>query len=216
MCNSRSWFVWLISIVALSGCGKSLIERVNSGHHLRSHWRVRVHGLAAGRRDWDLVVSEKADRFHILAKTKTRESQLQEWKDLTFSILYPGKETIFKIPLEGKPTSFKLRDQSDLAPYRFWRVNPLNYSEAGREKVGALECVKLTASGQGVGGIQLDQTLWVNPELGYLCKSTTTSGGEPFGYELECLEVESNPAFAENFFAAPAGAVAAESAPRAW
>lgn len=202
--------LFLLTLLAC-GCGSSLIGRANSPHQIKAHWNLKD-----GFKPFDLTVFENKESFRVITKTKTKSHQYGPYdEEVKYNLLYVGGSTLYKINPDGAAYSCEL-DKADLARLRFWRVPDVNYKEAGKEKVGKFDCIKFTASGTGFGGIVLDQALWISPEHGYLCKNSTTSGGENFGVQMECDEIEEHPTYTAGMFDPPANAQKLSELIRTW
>ncbi len=195
----------LLSVLLTAGCSQEskLVKKANSTHQLRAHWNMKKYLSTGAPKDYDLTVWEKGESFRIESKTKYYD--YGAWKNVSDDILFDGSETIYFIPIksERKPQKYVFKDMHDLGRFRFWRIDNITYTKAGEETVEGQNCLKLTAFGQGVGGINLDLTRWISTNLGYLMKSTTTSGGEHWGTDLLCDKVELRPTYPPDCFTPP-------------
>ena len=90
-----------------------------------------------------------------------------------------------------------------LNSFYFWRLPKIPYKIDGTEKIFGRECTRLTASLQDITRNNIDVSCWVDPGLGYLLKRTNKSGGEIYGGQSECLEVQATSSFPAGHFDPP-------------
>jgi hypothetical protein len=217
--------VFALAVLAM-GCGEasSLVAKANGSHKLQARWTLKVHGLQGGAPEaYNIQVWENGSVFraHVLSNKPGLGGSDRQESD----ILCDGK-TVWQF--NGKDLGeggaseplpdihYQPADPNLLKPLYFWHIPEVAYHLDGTEKLLGKECKKLKTTQQDITSNTIDVAVWIDPGLGYLMKRTNTSGGEIYGGQSECLEVQAYPTFPAGHFDPPKNSQKSESPPDLW
>ena len=207
------------------GCSQasSLVGKANGSHKLTARWSLKVHGLKGGApEDYQIQVWENGAVFraHVNATVPEMDGPSKEESD----VICDGK-TVWqfnrtKLHSEGSESQpslyYEPADSELLKPLYFWRVPEVAYTVDGTEKILGRDCTRLKTTQQDITRNTIDVSCWIDPTLGYLVKRSNTSGGEIYGGQSECLEVQGYPTFPAGHFDPPKDAAKSTSPPELW
>lgn len=215
----------VLTALATMGCSQDarLVGYANGGHKLKALWNLKVHTLRGGMPEtYAIQVWENGSAFraHVNSTVPSEEGPVHEESE----VLSDGK-TVWQFdhkamgpdgpePLPNE--HYTPADPKMLQSLYFWHVPEAPYNVDGSEKLIGRECTRLKTTGKDITQNNIDVTCWIEPKLGYLLKRENHSGGELYGGQSVCLEVDPNPSFPAGHFDPPKDSAQSESPPQLW